>query len=166
MDRELFELGEQVGAALKSKDLVLTTAESCTGGWIGKTITDIPGSSAWFCGGVVSYSNDWKQGLLDVPEHLLEKAGAVSAECVGAMLEALFQRYEADAGIAVTGIAGPGGGTAEKPTGLVYIATGVRAQRQIERFLFPGDRDGVRQRAVTAALDQLRRQLLREFHEP
>ncbi len=160
------DLPTALGTLLLAHNLWLAVAESCTGGWIGKTITDIPGSSAWFCGGVVSYSNDWKQGLLDVPEHLLEKAGAVSAECVGAMLEALFQRYEADAGIAVTGIAGPGGGTAEKPTGLVYIATGVRAQRQIERFLFPGDRDGVRQRAVTAALDQLRRQLLREFHEP
>lgn len=154
-----------VGELLLRHGLWLAAAESCTGGWISKTLTDVPGASAWFCGSVVSYSNDWKQNLLDVPADVLDTHGAVSAETAGAMLDALFRRYEADVGIAVTGIAGPSGGTAEKPVGLVYIATGVRGQAQVERLVFPGDRDSIRQRTVTVALNQLRLQLLKVFQK-
>ena len=154
------EPAQAVGAMLLERRLWVATAESCTGGWIAKTLTDLPGASAWFSGGLVTYSNDWKECLLDIPEAILNDYGAVSAETVTAMLEALFRRYEADAGIAVTGIAGPAGGTADKPVGLVYIATGLRAQRQVTRHLFPGNRDSVRQRTVTTALNQLRLQLL------
>ena len=151
---------QAVAAMLLERRLWLATAESCTGGGIAKTVTDLPGASAWFCGGVVAYSNDWKECLLDVPDHLLADHGAVSAETAGAMLNALFRRYEADAGIAVTGIAGPAGGTPDKPVGLVYIATGLRTRQQVTRHLFPGNRDSVRQRTITTALNQLRLQLL------
>ena len=149
-----------VGALLREKGLWLATAESCTGGWIAKTITDLPGASTFFCGGIVSYSNDWKSTLLDVADNTLTQHGAVSAETVTEMLNALFQRYEVDAGIAVTGIAGPTGASPDKPVGLVYIATGFRRLRQVERFTFPGNRESVRQRTVTTALNQLRLQLI------
>jgi nicotinamide-nucleotide amidase len=153
-------LADSIGKILQKNKMWLATAESCTGGWVAKSITDLPGSSAFFCGALVTYSNAWKGNLLDVPETLLEKYGAVSAECATAMVDALFCRYEADAGIAVTGIAGPAGGSDAKPVGLVYIATGVRRQVRVERYQFPGDRETVRQRAVIAALNQLRLQLL------
>jgi nicotinamide-nucleotide amidase len=150
-----------VGDLLLRRGWWLALAESCTGGWIAKTLTDRPGASRFFCGSVVSYSNDWKHTLLDVSADTLAQHGAVSAETAGAMLDALFRRYEADAGIAVTGIAGPGGGTPEKPVGLVYIASGIRGRPpQVACSLFPGDREGIRQRTVTLALNQLRLQLL------
>ena len=153
-------LAESIGKILQKNKMWLATAESCTGGWVAKSLTDLPGASAFFCGGLVTYSNAWKGNLLDVSEALLEQYGAVSAECANAMVDALFCRYEADAGIAVTGIAGPDGGNDAKPVGLVYIATGVRRQTRIEKYVFPGDRETVRQRAVIAALNQLRLQLL------
>ncbi len=153
-------LAQVVGALLQAKGLWLATAESCTGGSIAKEITDVAGASAFFSGGIVSYSNDWKQTLLDVREDTLTQQGAVSAAAATEMLNALFRRYEADAGIAVTGIAGPAGGTPDKPVGLVFIATGVRGKRQVEQYSFPGNREAVRQRTVTTALNQLRLQLL------
>ncbi len=153
-------LAAAVSILLRKNKMWLATAESCTGGWIAKSITDLPGASAFFCGSLVTYSNAWKGNLLDVSDEILEKHGAVSAECAAAMVGALFCRYEADAGIAVTGIAGPEGGSEAKPVGLVYIATGIRRQLRVERHVFPGDRESVRQRAVIAALDQLRLQLM------
>jgi nicotinamide-nucleotide amidase len=153
-------LAAAVGNLLQKKKMWLATAESCTGGWIAKSITDLPGASAFFCGSLVTYSNAWKGNLLDVSDAVLEQHGAVSAECATEMIGALFRRYEADAGIAVTGIAGPAGGSEAKPVGLVYIATGIRRQLRVERHFFPGDRESVRQRAVIAALNQLRLQLL------
>lgn len=154
------DVAAAVADLLVARGWWLALAESCTGGWIAKTLTDRPGASRFFCGSVVSYSNDWKHTLLDVSADTLARHGAVSAETAGAMLDALFRRYEADAGIAVTGIAGPDGGTPDKPVGLVYIATGVRGRPpQVERSSFPGDRDSIRWRTVTLALNQLRLQL-------
>lgn len=154
-------LAAAVGALLKARHWSLATAESCTGGGIAAAITDVAGSSDYFLGGLVTYANAWKQQLLEVRETTLAAHGAVSAESAGEMLAGLFRRDAVDAGIAVTGVAGPGGGTPEKPVGLVYIATGLRTGKpQIERFQFPGNRETVRLRTVTVALNQLRLQLL------
>ena len=154
-------LAAAVGALLLERRWWLGTAESCTGGGIAAAVTEVPGASAFFLGGLVTYANTWKSTLLNVRDETLSQHGAVSAEAAGQMLDALFRRYEVDAGIAVTGIAGPSGGTPEKPVGLVYVATGLRSGKaQIEKQQFPGNRETVRARTVTVALNQLRLQLL------
>ncbi|MFA4943108.1 MAG: CinA family nicotinamide mononucleotide deamidase-related protein [Lentisphaeria bacterium] len=154
-------LAATVGELLQRHRLRLAVAESCTGGWIAKTVTDTPGASAWFEGALVTYANRWKEELLGVPATLLETEGAVSEAAADAMIRGLMSRQHVEAGIAVTGIAGPEGGTPEKPVGLVFVATAVHNHCQVEKFQFSGNREGIRQRTVTAALDQLRRQLLR-----
>ncbi len=153
-------LVQSVAALLRQGGWWLATAESCTGGGIAAAITDEPGVSDIFAGSFVCYVNAWKERWLGVPAQILIEHGAVSEPTARAMLEGLLQRTGAEAGIAVTGIAGPGGGTEEKPVGLVYIATGVGAARQVARQVFPGHRENVRQRTIATALNQLRRQLL------
>ncbi len=149
-----------VGRLLREQNLTLATAESCTGGGIAAAITDVPGSSDYFCGAVVTYANEWKANLLGVRQETLDQHGAVSEETAAEMLDGLLKRYHVDAGIAVTGIAGPSGGTAEKPAGLVYIATGIGRRRQVEGRVLPGNRRAVRERTETLALNQLRLQLM------
>lgn len=122
MENELIELAEQLGRLLKIKRLKIATAESCTGGWIAQVITEIPGSSAWFDRGFVTYSNASKIEMLGVARQTLEQFGAVSSETVQAMAKGALQNSDADLAIAVTGIAGPDGGTVEKPVGTVFIA--------------------------------------------
>lgn len=153
------DLREDIARMLQEQGLVLGTAESCTGGGIARLLTDLPGSSAWFHGGVVTYDNAWKTRLLGVSETLLATAGAVSAEVAEAMLEGLLERHQVQAGIAVTGIAGPSGGSAEKPVGLVYIATGVPGVSSVEHFQLGGERGTIRERAASRALVQLWRNL-------
>lgn len=130
----------------------LATAESCTGGWIAKTLTDLPGSSAWFAGGIVSYSNAAKHRLLGVSPETLAHHGAVSEETVQEMARGALRCFDATHAVAVSGVAGPEGGTEAKPVGTVWIAwadpSGVRARL----FDFPGDREAVRMHAVRAAL--------------
>src|SRR3712207_5216894 len=116
------ELAQHVGAQLQRRQLTVATAESCTGGLIGHLLTEIAGSSAYFMGGVIAYSNAVKHSLLDVPEATLAAVGAVSEETARAMAQGVRARLHTDIGIATTGIAGPGGGTPQKPVGLVYIA--------------------------------------------
>jgi nicotinamide-nucleotide amidase len=147
---------ELVLALAGAHGLRLATAESCTGGMVATRLTDISGSSASFVGGVVAYSNDVKRAELDVPEELLTKHGAVSAEVAGSMAEGARRRLGADVAVAVTGVAGPGGGTTEKPVGRVYLhAAG--PDGSLSRMLdLPGERAQIRVRAAVTALHLLR----------
>jgi len=135
----------------------LAVGESCTGGMIAGRITAVPGASDVFVGGVVAYANGVKTDLLDVPAATLETHGAVSEEAVRAMAEGVQRRFAADASVAVTGIAGPGGGTPEKPVGTVWLAARLGSAARAVKRVFPGDRGEIRGRAAQAALDLLRR---------
>ena len=139
----------------------LAVGESCTGGLIAARVTAIPGASHVFVGGVVAYADGVKSDLLDVPTATLEAHGAVSEETVRAMAEGVQLRFEAGAAIAVTGIAGPGGGTPEKPVGTVWLAARLGSDTHAVKRVFPGDRGEIRARAAQAALDLLRRMLAR-----
>ena len=143
---------QAIAAALLRRNETLATAESCTGGLVGAALTALPGSSAWYLGGFVSYSNDLKIRLLGVPPGLLDACGAVSPETVRAMAEGARAATRADHAVAVSGIAGPDGGSPAKPVGLVFFAVaGPRATAVAERR-FPGSRTDVRQAAVDTAL--------------
>ena len=152
-DSELNVLAETIGRRLRSNHDHLVTAESCTGGWIAKTVTDIPGSSDWFDCGLAAYSYEAKQALLGVTPHTLEQHGAVSRETVIEMVSGALAHSGASVAVGVTGIAGPGGGTPDKPVGTVWIAWKRRGgYPQAESFRFDGDRDAVRRQTVAAAL--------------
>lgn len=146
-----------VGDALVEKGLTLATAESCTGGLLGGRITRVPGSSRYYLGGVVSYANEIKTGLLNVPRETLASAGAVSAETAEAMAVGVRRLTGASIGVSVTGVAGPDGGTAEKPVGTVFIGVATDRKTTSQKFLMGGDREIVRERTVLAALDMIRR---------
>ncbi|HEX8891600.1 MAG TPA: competence/damage-inducible protein A [Pyrinomonadaceae bacterium] len=151
---------EVVGLRLAVGGFTLAVAESCTGGLISQRLTEVPGSSVYFMEGVVTYSNDAKIRSLGVDAELIEKHGAVSAEVAEAMAEGVRHRADTDFGIAVTGIAGPGGGTEEKPIGLVFIALSDDAHTEHRKLMIPGDRHLIRWRSSQAALDLLRRRLI------
>lgn len=146
-------LVDRLATALLRRNARVTAAESCTGGWIAKTFTDIPGSSAWFEYGFVSYGNNAKIDLLGVDPELLQRHGAVSEEVAVAMAGGAAFRSAADFAVAVTGIAGPDGGTAEKPVGTVWFAW-CRPDGSVDaaRHVFQGDRDTVRRQTVTTAI--------------
>lgn len=153
-DAELKALAEQVATLVQQKALMVVTAESCSGGWIAKTLTDLPGSSAWFDAGVVTYSYGAKESLLGVNPRTLERTGAVSEETALEMVSGALSRFGAGVAVAVTGIAGPSGGTPEKPVGTVWISwkrRGGYAYAQL--FHFDGDREAVRRQTVAAALN-------------
>jgi nicotinamide-nucleotide amidase len=152
-------LEEVVGQSLKLRGYTLATAESCTGGLLAGRITEVPGSSEYFLEGVVSYSNEAKKDLLGVPKKLIETHGAVSEQVAGAMAAGIRKRAGSTFGISVTGVAGPGGGSPEKPVGLVYIALADDSQTTTRRFIFPGDRQFIRTLSVNAALDMIRRRI-------
>jgi nicotinamide-nucleotide amidase len=155
-DMQLQALAEDVGARLRAARQMLATAESCTGGWIAKTVTDIAGSSAWFDCGFAVYSYEAKQAMLGVRAETLEHCGAVSRETVIEMVSGALSHSGASVAVAVTGIAGPGGGTADKPVGTVWIAWKRRGgYPRAEVFNFEGDREAVRRRTVAAALQGL-----------
>lgn len=149
-----------LGDLLQGRGLTLCVAESCTGGLLAKRLTDVPGSSAYFLGGAVCYSNALKTSMAGVPPEILEKSGAVSSTTAAGLAAGIRQRTGADASIAITGIAGPEGGTPEKPVGLVYIAAIVGEKLVVKKFHFHGDRDRVRQQSVQMAMEILRRLLL------
>jgi nicotinamide-nucleotide amidase len=144
---------------LRTRTARLVIAESCTGGLLGGRITAIPGASDVFIGGVIAYDNVVKSGTLDVRPELLEQYGAVSEQVVGAMAEGVQRQFAVDAALAITGIAGPSGGTPEKPVGTVWLAVRFGAQSRVLKRIFPGDRGEIRARAAQAALDLLRRLL-------
>jgi nicotinamide-nucleotide amidase len=157
-DADLQALAEQVAAAAQQRRLMLVTAESCTGGWIAKALTDLPGSSAWFDAGVVTYSYGAKEALLGVNPRTLERTGAVSEETALEMVSGALARFGAGMAVAVTGIAGPTGGTPDKPIGTVWIGWKRRGgYARSELFHFDGDREAVRRQTVAAALDGVRR---------
>lgn len=151
-----------VGTLLKSKGLTLAVAESCTGGLVSQRMTDIAGSSAYFVEGDVTYQNGAKQRLLGVKSETLAEFGAVSAETCEEMLTGILERSGANLGISITGIAGPGGGTAEKPVGLVYIGWGDGDGQEVREFRFAGERPEIRQLTASTALDRVRRFLLQK----
>ncbi|MGZ9197230.1 MAG: CinA family protein [Candidatus Deferrimicrobiaceae bacterium] len=152
-DRLTASAAKLLGAALSASGKTLAVAESCTGGLLGGAITSIPGSSLYFSGGVLAYCNSAKISLLGVPPDLIATRGAVSREVVVAMAEGVLSLFRADLAIAVTGVAGPGGGSRGKPAGTVWVAVvapcGVR---YAHRFRFPGGREAVRRESVRASL--------------
>ena len=159
-DAELLQLAREVADWLQRQQLMLVTAESCTGGWIAKTLTDVPGSSAWFHGGLVTYSYEAKESLLGVDPATLEQTGAVSGETALEMVSGALARSSAGVAVAVTGIAGPDGGTPDKPVGTVWISWQRRGAEPCARiFRFSGDREAVRRQSVAAALSGLSKNL-------
>jgi PncC family amidohydrolase len=154
-DDELVSAARRLGRRLTEQGWQMAAAESCTGGMLGHVITQVPRSSDHFLGGIVSYSNAVKEELLDVPDDLIERVGAVSAEVAEAMTTGVLARFGvAELALAVTGIAGPDGGSADKPVGLTYVAAARRSgQAVVERHIWPHDRDGNKRASVLAALE-------------
>jgi len=152
-----------IGDRLRAAEKTLAVAESCTGGLVGRMITDTGGASDYFLGGIISYANEIKHRLLGVPEPLLAEHGAVSEPVARAMADGARERLGSDYALALTGIAGPTGGTDEKPVGLVYIALATPTGTAVHRHVFPGDRAIIRRRAATAALNHLRLHLVRRM---
>lgn len=151
---------EVVARELTLNQATIATAESCTGGLLAERLTRIPGSSTYFLGGVVSYSNALKSAWLDVPSEIIESRGAVSAEVAMALAAGIRRRTGAMLGIGITGIAGPGGGSPEKPVGTVHVALAGPAGNKERGLFFPGDRERIRWMAAQAALDLVRRHFL------
>ncbi|MBK7597996.1 MAG: competence/damage-inducible protein A [Acidobacteria bacterium] len=152
-------LEEVVGDLLRARGYTISTAESCTGGLVAGKITEVSGSSDYFLEGVVSYSNESKIRILGVPEAMIIEHGAVSEPVAKAMAEGVRKLANSTYGIGITGIAGPGGGTEEKPVGLVYIALADDTQTTVRKLIFPGDRQFIRTLAVNSALDLVRRRI-------
>ena len=148
-------VAEKLVALLTARGLSCATAESCTGGGVGAAITAVPGASVAYLGGVVSYDNAVKRGLLGVSPATLETVGAVSAETAAQMADGVRRLLKADLAVSVTGIAGPDGGSAEKPVGLVWFGLATAGGVRTERAIFAGDRAAVRAAAVTHALGLL-----------
>ncbi len=155
----ILELSERVGKVLKAKNLLLATAESCTGGGVAQAITEIAGSSEWFDCGFVTYSNASKTEMLDVPAALFAQHGAVSEEIAEAMVVGALANSNAHVSLSTTGIAGPGGAVPGKPVGTVCFGWRVSGHSHTERLVFPGDRHAVREQTVAHALKGLLRML-------
>ena len=162
--QDIFTLAQQVGQKLQEKGLLLTTAESCTGGWVSQAITEVAGSTGWFDCGFVSYSNASKTEMLDVPEALIAQFGSVSEEVALAMAKGALANSNAHISLSTTGIAGPTGAVPGKPVGTVcfawvYADAAHSAQEHSERLVFAGDRQSVREQTVVHALQGLLRML-------
>jgi len=171
-DAKLAELAEQVAGMLKTTDVHLVTAESCTGGWLAKLMTDVVGSSHWFERGFVTYSNESKQEMLGVSPSIIEEQGAVSEATVRAMAQGALEKSHAQLSVAISGIAGPGGATPDKPVGTVWFSWGFRKTSSTpeavyinsHHCLFDGDREAVRRQAVAHAM-QVMQELIPELIE-
>lgn len=156
MDSALYRLAEEVGKALQQRGMMLATAESCTGGWVAEAVTAVPGSSGWFDRGFITYTNDSKQDMLGVAAATLARHGAVSEATVREMASGALKNSRAQVALAISGIAGPTGGTAEKPVGTVWIAWAfANGAVASEKRVFAGGRREVRQQAVERALQGL-----------
>ncbi len=150
----MWNIAEKVGRELALRGMSMTTAESCTGGWIAQEVTAVPGSSAWFECGFVTYSNTAKQVMLGVDSAIIEAHGAVSEQVVIQMAEGALQASGASVSVAVSGVAGPGGGSVEKPVGTVWLAWAMRDRPTVTLLnSFKGDREAVRQQSVQKALE-------------
>jgi PncC family amidohydrolase len=152
---QLVGLAERLQATCLARGVTVSVAESCTGGLVADAITDVPGSSGYFLGGIVSYSDAAKLALLGVPAEVLASHGAVSAQVGRAMAEGARQRFSADVAAAVTGIAGPDGGTEAKPVGLTYVAVADAAGADVRRFVWSGDRAANKEASAAAVLELL-----------
>jgi nicotinamide-nucleotide amidase len=152
---DLIAVAEHLQDACLELGLRVAVAESCTGGLIAAVITEVPGSSGYFLGGVVSYANEAKEAFLDVPHELLERHGAVSREVAEAMARGARARFRADLAVGVTGVAGPDGGTPDKPVGLVYIGIATPTAVEVIAQSYRGDRSAIRQSAAFRALGLL-----------
>ncbi len=155
MPGALIALAERLQGVCLGRDLTVAVAESCTGGLVAATITEVPGSSGYFQGGVVSYANTAKEALLDVPAHVLAAHGAVSAQVALAMAIGVRARMGASIAASVTGIAGPDGGSEAKPVGLTYVGIADVGGTDVRRFAFAGDRGAIREAATRAVLEWL-----------
>ena len=158
-DADLERLARRLGEVLRERQWRLATAESSTGGLIGHAITMIPGASDYYAGGAICYSNLAKEKELGVPAALIAEHGAVSSEVAGAMADGAWRRFAVDVGVSVTGIAGPEGGSAEKPVGLVHFCVASDKEPLARKVIVPGSRADVRSRSVTIALHLVRRVL-------
>jgi len=152
-------LAEVIGEKLAQQKKTISVAESCTGGWLAKLLTDIPGASRYFTVGWVTYSNSAKTSELGVPSDLIEKYGAVSSQVAKAMAQGARRKAATDFAIAITGIAGPAGGDKQKPVGMIYISVDSASGCETKRFIFSGNRDFIRLRAAQTALNMLRLKL-------
>lgn len=154
MDRDLFELSERVGQALLAPGWMMASAESCTGGWVAECVTMVSGSSQWFDRGFVTYTNRAKQEMLGVQAQTLAAHGAVSEQTVAEMVQGALRHSQAQIALAISGVAGPTGGSPDKPVGTVCIGWGLRdAAPQVQRYRFDGDREAVRRQSVIEALN-------------
>jgi PncC family amidohydrolase len=154
-DRVIKEVAARAGESLVSAGCNVAVAESCTGGGVCEALTSVPGSSVYFLGGIVAYGNESKTRETGVPSDLIESVGAVSREVAEAMAAGVAHRFGADIGIGTTGVAGPGGGTPEKPVGTVYVAIASQKGRLSYPLHLPGDRDAVRGETVRRVLEML-----------
>ncbi len=152
MDRLPYDIGK----ILVKKKLTVSVCESCTGGMLGKIITQAPGSSKYFLGGIIAYSDDIKRKLIGIKPELLKKHGAVSLEVARKMARGVRRVFKSDIGIGITGIAGPSGGTRKKPVGLVYISLSCKRSVFVKRLMLTGGRDKIRKRACKEALSLLK----------
>jgi PncC family amidohydrolase len=153
--QRLQELAEQLAARCVAAGTRVACAESCTGGLVGHVLTEIPGSSAWFRGGVIAYANEVKQAVLGVPPATIEVHGAVSAQAAVAMAEGVRRLMEVDLAVSVTGVAGPSGGTEAKPVGLTYLAVADAQGHAVRRTVWTHDRSGNKRASAEAALELL-----------
>ena len=154
-DDPLLALAERLQGRCLGAGLTVATAESCTGGLVAHLLTEVPGSSGYLRGGIVAYADEVKAELLGVPPDVIAAHGAVSAQVAVAMAEGARARFGADAAGGVTGVAGPGGGTAEKPVGLVYVAVAGLGTPDVRRFHWPGDRGANKHESARAAIELL-----------
>ena len=153
--KDLESLSSELGALLNKKNYFFTTAESCTGGWVGQSLTSIPGSSSWYGCGFITYSNIAKHKILEVSKDTLNNHGAVSQEVVEEMVEGALIKSEANLGVAISGIAGPGGGTTERPVGTVCLAWKLNDLPVLSiTEVFDGSREEVRFKSVSKALEE------------
>ena len=152
--KELESLSSELGSLLNKKNYFFTTAESCTGGWVGQSLTSVPGSSSWYGCGFITYSNIAKYKILDVSKETLDNHGAVSQEVVEAMVKGALLKSRANLGVAIIGIAGPGGGTLERPVGTVCLAWKLNDLPTLSvTEVFEGSREEVRFKSVSKALE-------------
>jgi nicotinamide-nucleotide amidase len=154
-DAELLQLAIALQGAALASGRTVSTAESCTGGLVGHVITQVDGSSDYYLGGAVSYSDALKRSILGVPAETLERHGAVSAQTAVAMADGARHAFGSDLAVSITGIAGPGGGTESKPVGLVYVCVASAGGNQVRRFHWSADRDGNKRHSAAAALELL-----------
>ncbi len=143
---------EKIGEILKKRGLKIAVAESCTGGLVGSKITDVPGASSYFLGGVIAYSNEIKMNILGVKKETLEIFGAVSEECAREMVTGVSNLFKSDVAIATTGIAGPSGGSKDKPVGLVYIAIKIGEELEVRKYVFKGERTEIKEKIANRAI--------------